>query len=64
MKSFIVNPAIYFLGFTLYCTRNLKGNFKMGMRTEKARLQRSLLQLRNLMGGCGTCHLKPPFFLT
>ena len=27
--------TIYFLGFTLYCTRNLKGNFKVGMRTEK-----------------------------
>src|SRR6516225_7648286 len=30
--------TIYFLGFTLYCTRNLKGNFKVGMRTEKSRL--------------------------
>jgi group II intron reverse transcriptase/maturase len=41
--------TIYFLGFTLYCTRNLKGNFKVGMRTEKSRLQRSLLRLRDLM---------------
>ncbi|MCB1771638.1 MAG: group II intron reverse transcriptase/maturase, partial [Candidatus Competibacteraceae bacterium] len=41
--------TIYFLGFTLYCTRNQKGNFKVGMRTEKARLQRSLGQLRDLM---------------
>jgi RNA-directed DNA polymerase len=24
--------TIYFLGFTLYCTRNRKGNFKVGMR--------------------------------
>jgi group II intron reverse transcriptase/maturase len=41
--------TIYFLGFTLYCTRNLKGNFKVGMRTEKTRLKRSLLRLRDLM---------------
>jgi len=41
--------TIYFLGFTLYCTRNLKGNFKAGMRTEKSRLRRSLLELRHLM---------------
>jgi len=41
--------TIYFLGFTLYCTRNLKGNFKVGMRTEKSRFQRSLLNLRDLM---------------
>jgi RNA-directed DNA polymerase len=41
--------TIDFLGFTLYCTRNLKGNFKVGMRTEKSRLQRSLLRLRDLM---------------
>ena len=26
--------TIYFLGFTLYCARNRKGNFKVGMRTE------------------------------
>ena len=30
--------TIYFLGFTLYCTRNLKGNFRIGMRTERSRL--------------------------
>src|SRR6516165_11159310 len=41
--------TIYFLGLTLYCTRNLKGNFKVGMRTEKSRLGRSLLSLRELM---------------
>lgn len=44
--------TIYFLGFTLYCTRNLKGNFKVGMRTEKSRLQRSLAALRDLMRRC------------
>ena len=37
--------TIYFLGLTLYCTRNLKGNFKVGMRTEKSRLRRSRLSL-------------------
>jgi group II intron reverse transcriptase/maturase len=41
--------TIYFLGFTLYCTRNLKGNFKVGLRTEKSRLKRSLLHLKDLM---------------
>src|SRR5438093_1402312 len=41
--------TIYFLGMTLYCTRNLKGNFKVGMRTEKSRLRRSLLSLQELM---------------
>ena len=41
--------TIYFLGFTLYCTRNQKGNFKVGMRTEKSRLRRSLTSLRELM---------------
>jgi hypothetical protein len=46
----IVPPeTIYFLGFTLYCTRNLKGNFKVGMRTEKSRLRRSLMSLQDLM---------------
>jgi len=41
--------TIYFLGFTFYCTRNLKGNFKVGIRTEKSRLNRSLLKLFDLM---------------
>jgi len=41
--------TIYFLGLTLYCTRNHKGNFKVGMRTEKSRLKRSLLSLQELM---------------
>src|SRR6516225_6253987 len=43
--------TIYFLGFTLYCTRNLKGNFRIGMRTEKSRLRRSQLSLQELMRG-------------
>ena len=41
--------TIYFLGFTLYCTRNLKGNFRIGMRTERSRLQRALMHLQDLM---------------
>ncbi len=41
--------TIYFLGLTLYCTRNRKGNFKVGMRTEKSRVRRSLRSLQELM---------------
>jgi hypothetical protein len=44
--------TIYFLGVVLYCTRNQKGNFKVGMRTEKSRLHRSLSHLRDLMRRC------------
>lgn len=41
--------TIYFLGFTLYCTQNRKGNYKVGFRTEKSRLRRSLAHLSDLM---------------
>jgi RNA-directed DNA polymerase len=41
--------TIYLLGFTLYCTRNRKGNFRVGMRTEKSRLRRSHQRLQDLM---------------
>lgn len=41
--------TIYFLGFTHYCTRNLKGNFMVGRKTEKTRLRRSIDKLRELM---------------
>ena len=34
---------------TLYCTHNRKGNFRVGLRTEKSRLRRSLAHLRDLM---------------
>ncbi len=44
--------TIYFLGFTLYCTRNRKGGFKVGLRTEKSRLRRCLTSLRDLMRRC------------
>jgi group II intron reverse transcriptase/maturase len=50
--------TIYFLGFTLYCTRNRKGNFKVGLRTEKSRLHRSLAHLRDVMDGM--MHLSIP----
>jgi RNA-directed DNA polymerase len=41
--------TIYFVGFTLYCTRNRKDNFKVGLRTEKSRLRRSLVSLQERM---------------
>ena len=41
--------TIYFLGFTLYCTRNRKRNFRIGMRTEKTRLRRALTRLQDQM---------------
>jgi RNA-directed DNA polymerase len=39
--------TIYFLGFTLYCTRNQKGNFRIGLLTEKSRLRRALTRLQD-----------------
>ena len=41
--------TIYFLGFTLYCTRNRQGNFRVGLRTEKSRYHRSLTHFQDLM---------------
>ena len=41
--------TIYFLGFTLYCTHNRKGNFRLGLKTEKSRLRRTLASTRDLM---------------
>ena len=41
--------SIYFLGFTLYCTRNARGNFKVGIKTEKSRLRRSIAKLTKAM---------------
>jgi RNA-directed DNA polymerase len=43
--------TIYFLGFTHFCTRNRKGNFMVGRKTEKSRLKRSLKKLCELMSG-------------
>jgi group II intron reverse transcriptase/maturase len=47
--------TIYFLGFTLYCTRNRQGHYRVGLRTEKSRLCRSLANLRDMMRRM--CHL-------
>lgn len=41
--------TIYFLGFTHYCTRNRKGNFMVGRKTEKNRLKRSVVKLQATM---------------
>src|SRR6516225_10902315 len=41
--------TIYFLGFTLYCTRNRKDNFRVGLRTEKSRLRRAVLRFQEQM---------------
>ena len=38
-----------FLGFTLYCTRNHRGNFKVGWSTDKSRLRRSLAKCHQLL---------------
>jgi group II intron reverse transcriptase/maturase len=37
--------TIYFLGFTHFCTRNRKGNFMVGRKTEKTRLRRSIVNM-------------------
>lgn len=47
--------TIYFLGFTLYCTRNRQGNFRVGLRTEKSRYRRSLSRFQDLIRRM--CHL-------
>ncbi len=41
--------TVYFLGFTHYCTKDLKGKFQLGRRTEKKRLKRSITKLREEM---------------
>jgi DNA relaxase NicK len=41
--------TIYFLGLTLYCARNQKGNFKVRIRTEKSRVWRSLMSLQEVV---------------
>jgi RNA-directed DNA polymerase len=35
-----------FLGFTFYCSKNLKGGFKLGIKTEKSRLNRSRIKMK------------------
>jgi hypothetical protein len=41
--------TIYFLGFTHFCTRNRKGNFMVGRKTEKTRFRRSVQNIQTLM---------------
>jgi len=43
--------TFFFLGFTHYGTYNRKGNYKVGRKTEKSRLLRTLVALRELMRG-------------
>lgn len=42
--------TIYFLGFTHFCTTNLKGKFKVGRKTEKSRLKRGISKLKIKIG--------------
>jgi RNA-directed DNA polymerase len=41
--------TVYFLGFTHYCTYNWKGKFKLGRRTEKSRLKRSISKMQEVL---------------
>jgi group II intron reverse transcriptase/maturase len=39
--------TLYFLGFTHFCTTTRKGNFRVGRKTERTRLRRSMNNLQN-----------------
>jgi RNA-directed DNA polymerase len=41
--------TLYFLGFTHYCTRNRKGKFMLGRKSEKSRLRRSMQKIKELL---------------
>jgi RNA-directed DNA polymerase len=41
--------TIYFLGFTLYCSKNRLGRYKVGMKTEKSRLKRSYAKMKRVL---------------
>lgn len=41
--------TIYFLGFTHFCTKNRKGNFAIGRKTERNRFKRSAKKIVNKM---------------
>jgi RNA-directed DNA polymerase len=41
--------TIYFLGFTHFCTRNSKGNYMVGRKTEKSRQKRSIIKIQEMM---------------
>ena len=42
-----VRKRSIFWVLTLYCTRKRKGNFRVGLRTEKSRLRRALMRLQD-----------------
>lgn len=50
--------TIYFLGFTHYCTRNRKGNFMVGRKTEKTRLKRSIKKITDKMREIRHCPIE------
>ena len=41
--------TLYFLGFTHFCTRNRKGNFMVGRKTEKTRFKRGMQKIKALV---------------
>lgn len=41
--------TLYFLGFTHFCTRNSKGNFMVGRKTEKSRFKRGMEKIKTLI---------------
>lgn len=41
--------TLYFLGFTFYCTKNRKGRFLIGSKTEKGRFKRSVLKMKETL---------------
>src|ERR1019366_951170 len=47
--------TIYFLGFTLYCTHNQKGNFRIGMLRKSHDCDTRSCACKTRCGGCGTC---------
>ena len=50
--------TIYFLGFTHFCTRNRKGNFMVGRKTEKSRFSRSVSKITDNMRKIRHCSKK------
>lgn len=41
--------TLYFLGFTLYCSKTMKGKFKVGIITERKRRARTKLKIKELL---------------
>ena len=41
--------TFHFLGFTFYCTKNRRDNFKVGTKTEKKRLNRSCIKMKEIL---------------